>query len=193
MSHPPRVVAFIGIAVVLTLVAPLDTDDVMRAVPRLAYWTVLVVATYGIGFAAQCAVALGPWTGLLARSALSGLITGLGACAVVYLLNGLAFAYWPQGRELAVLAGNVFAISCIVSAIFQFAYAGHDTLQTAGGFTPLLERLPLEARGALVSLSSEDHYTRVRTTKGEALLLLRLGDAIRETEGTDGLHVHRSH
>ncbi|MDE0344439.1 MAG: LytTR family DNA-binding domain-containing protein [Boseongicola sp.] len=45
----------------------------------------------------------------------------------------------------------------------------------------------------MIALSVEDHYTRVRTTKGEELLLLRLSDAIRETAPVAGLQVHRSH
>nr|WP_301270752.1 MULTISPECIES: LytTR family DNA-binding domain-containing protein [unclassified Roseobacter] len=58
---------------------------------------------------------------------------------------------------------------------------------------PLLDRLPLEKRGPLVALSVEDHYVRVRTTKGEEMVLMRLTDAIREVGATAGLQVHRSH
>ena len=57
----------------------------------------------------------------------------------------------------------------------------------------LLDRLPIEKRGVLMSLSAEDHYTRVRTSHGEELLLMRLTDAIREAAPTPGLQVHRSH
>jgi hypothetical protein len=58
---------------------------------------------------------------------------------------------------------------------------------------PLLGRLPLEKRGALVSLSVQDHYVEVVTTKGRELLLMRLSDAMRETGDVAGLQVHRSH
>jgi DNA-binding LytR/AlgR family response regulator len=57
----------------------------------------------------------------------------------------------------------------------------------------LLDRLPLDKRGPLVSISVEDHYVRVRTAQGEELLLMRLTDAIREVGASKGVQVHRSH
>ena len=57
----------------------------------------------------------------------------------------------------------------------------------------LLARLPLKFRQAeLHAVSSEDHYMRVHTSLGEELILMRLADAVRETDGVGGLHVHRS-
>ena len=56
-----------------------------------------------------------------------------------------------------------------------------------------LDRLPLKYRGAdLWALSSEDHYLRVHTSRGEELILMRLADAIRELSGSRGVQVHRS-
>ena len=48
-------------------------------------------------------------------------------------------------------------------------------------------------RSALIALSGEDHYTRVRTTRGEEMVLLRPTDAMRETGDIPGGRVHRSH
>ena len=48
-------------------------------------------------------------------------------------------------------------------------------------------------RGTLVSLSVTDHYVEVATSKGRALVLIRLSDAIKETSPTAGLRIHRSH
>ena len=61
------------------------------------------------------------------------------------------------------------------------------------GCRQVLSRLPLDKRGRLICLSSEDHYTRVRTDKGEELILIRLADAIAEAAPMAGLRVHRSH
>ncbi len=44
----------------------------------------------------------------------------------------------------------------------------------------ILSRLPVDRRGPLVALSAEDHYVRVTTAAGETLVLMRLGDAMRE-------------
>lgn len=56
-----------------------------------------------------------------------------------------------------------------------------------------MSRLPVKYRKAdLWALCSEDHYLRVYTNIGEELILMRLGDAVRELEGGPGLQVHRS-
>lgn len=56
----------------------------------------------------------------------------------------------------------------------------------------LIERLPLHLRGPLICLEMEDHYVRVHTSRGSALLLMRLGDAMREAAPTAGFQSHRS-
>lgn len=56
-----------------------------------------------------------------------------------------------------------------------------------------MDRLPVKYRGAeLYAVSSEDHYLRVHTDRGEEMILMRLADAIRELSGADGLQTHRS-
>ncbi|MEZ6012391.1 MAG: LytTR family DNA-binding domain-containing protein [Hyphomonas sp.] len=56
-----------------------------------------------------------------------------------------------------------------------------------------LDRLPVKYRGAdLWAVSSEDHYLRVHTNRGEELILMRLADAVRELTGAEGVQVHRS-
>lgn len=56
-----------------------------------------------------------------------------------------------------------------------------------------LQRLPVKYRGAdLWAISSEDHYLRVHTNRGEEMILMRLADAIRELGDDNGLQTHRS-
>lgn len=64
----------------------------------------------------------------------------------------------------------------------------------AGAATNALSgaRLPLDVRGRLVCLEMEDHYVRVHTDRGSALVLLRLSDAIAEAHPVQGRQVHRS-
>lgn len=57
----------------------------------------------------------------------------------------------------------------------------------------LVQRLDAALHGALVSITVRDHYVDVRTRAGGASLLMRMTDAIAETEGTEGAQVHRSH
>lgn len=69
-------------------------------------------------------------------------------------------------------------------------------LQAAPATPPrpaLLDRLPGDKRGTLIRLEVQDHYVLVVTSRGREMVLMRLADAIRETEPVDGLQVHRSH
>jgi hypothetical protein len=57
----------------------------------------------------------------------------------------------------------------------------------------LIDRLPVEKRGAILRLEVQDHYVLVVTVRASDLLLMRLGDAIAETAPDSGVRVHRSH
>ncbi len=59
---------------------------------------------------------------------------------------------------------------------------------------PLSQRLPHGLRaGRIVSISMQDHYAHIVTTAGEALVLIRLSDAIALLDGLPGVQTHRSH
>lgn len=55
----------------------------------------------------------------------------------------------------------------------------------------LQERLPLHLRGLVLCLQMEDHYVRIHTDRGSAMVLMRMGDAVAAL-GERGLRVHRS-
>ena len=58
------------------------------------------------------------------------------------------------------------------------------------GFRALL---PYHLGTDIVSLSAEDHYLRVCTDQGNALIRYRFGDALREVADIPGIQAHRSH
>nr|WP_255616652.1 LytTR family DNA-binding domain-containing protein [Microvirga puerhi] len=58
----------------------------------------------------------------------------------------------------------------------------------------LRAKLPVGIRNAaILALSAEDHYVRVRTDRGEALILMNLAAAIAALGEEAGVRVHRSH
>ncbi len=57
----------------------------------------------------------------------------------------------------------------------------------------LLQRLDIDAPGALWSISVRDHYVDVQTSHGVTSLLMRLSDAMAETDPVEGDQIHRSH
>lgn len=57
----------------------------------------------------------------------------------------------------------------------------------------LVDRLPQQLKAAEIwALSAEDHYVRVHTALGSALILMRLTDAVACMAGVEGARVHRS-
>jgi hypothetical protein len=62
----------------------------------------------------------------------------------------------------------------------------------APGSSQLIARLSPRLGREVLALQGEDHYVRVHTALGSELLLMRLGDAIRELGGLQGERVHRS-
>ena len=63
----------------------------------------------------------------------------------------------------------------------------------AGRDPRLIARLPANLRGGDIwALEAEEHYTKIHTSKGNTLLLMRFSDAITEMDPQPGLQVHRS-
>ena len=56
----------------------------------------------------------------------------------------------------------------------------------------LAQRLPASLGPQVLALQAEDHYVRVFTPRGSALVFMRLSDAIDELDGLEGLRTHRS-
>ncbi len=57
---------------------------------------------------------------------------------------------------------------------------------------PLFDQLPAELGSAIIALEMEDHYLRVHTLLGSALVLMRLRDGIALLGDLEGMQVHRS-
>lgn len=183
--------AMAGVAGILGIAGPFGTETFFSLVPRIGYWAAMVWTSYGVGLLAGHLIA--PWiprrwpvaVGVVS----SGTVIGLAVTLAVFLVNFLVAGFVPDLQNLPGFVLTVIAIAIIVTALHQILEGRPDAPEAP----PLLERLKLENRGRLVALSVEDHYVRVRTTAGEEMLLMRLGDAIREIGATDGLKVHRSH
>lgn len=200
MARPVRVLALFGVAIVLTLLAPFDTDESFRLLPRFVYWALLSFIAYSIGYlgnavADHFAPDSGPWL----RTLIAAPVTALGVFALVIVLNYGFLGLTISASSYTLIGVNVVVISVVVAGIMQFAYHEMPDVDAPANAlveatrTALLDRLPFEKRGPLVSISSEDHYIRVVTTKGEDMILMRLSDAMLEVGATQGLQVHRSH
>lgn len=197
LGHPVTLSLLAITALVLSLMGAFGTANELRFLPRLAYWLATVGVTYALGYG----ISLANWAWLRGRVthiaivALASVLTGLGVVVTVLLINGMVFGLRPElpGDVSSLL--TIFAVSALVSAAIHIAQPNQSAgpAQPKKAEAPILARVPVGKRGALIALSVEDHYVRIRTTKGETMVLMRLSDAIREAAPVAGLQVHRSH
>lgn len=191
----PKVLAILAaLTLAIAVAGPFNTSALMPLPQRLAYWGAVTPLSFAAGLVgsalihARAEATLNRWLAAAARA--------LGSTTLVSLtLYGYhaALGYpLPEGSEILASVGGVLAICLVIEVIGELIESPAPA--TATDARPaLLDRLPLDKRGALVALSAVDHYTEVTTTRGRHLLLLRLSDAIAEAAPTPGLQIHRSH
>jgi hypothetical protein len=128
------------------------------------------------------------------------LATGLAWLAMCAILSvachAVAVRLWPDGPVGQISAPVWFAQTVLVAAMM----AGGNMLATpgapAGAARPpaagFLGRLPPHLGRDLIALQMEDHYVRAHTSRGSALVLIPLRQALEELGDVPGLRVHRS-
>lgn len=192
----PRVwIGLVATGVVMGLAAPFGSgDDGLGTWALILYWIAVASSTYLIGYAVTLLV-----TETLERAGMSkwsavvpgGLMAGLANFATLLLLNWAVFGLSPADLAYLLRLGPKIVVITLIVAVAITAVShkpGADPQPPA-----ILDRLPFDKRGPLISLSVQDHYVEVTTRKGHELILLRLSDALREVGDTPGLQVHRSH
>lgn len=202
-SRPAFWAAIAVVSLLLGLSGPFGTYDALPFVGRLGYWGLNVLVTLHTGWLISVWVVIAfetrGWS-VWSEALCAGIAVGVVLTLEVMTLNWLTFGLSPLDPTYAPgIVANTLVTSVVVTAVITWvrrnpAPAAAAPIAAAGSVPPrLLTRLPLDKRGALVSLSVQDHYVEVVTATGRELLLMRLSDAIAETEGCAGLQVHRSH
>lgn len=179
----------------LGLLGPFGTYDDLSTAERYGYWiglTLLMWLQTAAVFAALRRVpafrALPLWlqSGLAAVAGAApttfevAYVEGLLRVGGVLTPRSLVETYW----SVAVIAVGFFTPLTLLQ---QPRRAPDPMLDDAG----LGRALPRELSGPIVALRAEDHYLRVYTGSGEALIHYRFSDAVREL-GDAGVQVHRS-
>ncbi|MDP1616265.1 LytTR family DNA-binding domain-containing protein [Phenylobacterium sp.] len=172
---------------------------------RLAYWLPMMAigALWG-GFVARAIfphdeIADGAAPRLWLRSILAALAMGAPFTGLVWAVTWLVFGHQISWRGLPYLFGSVFSLALAMTVLNTLVESRRQALRRLGAAEApprpvrFLERLPPRLRGAdLHAIEAEDHYLRLHTSKGQDLILMRLGDAVDELEGLEGAQVHRS-
>ncbi len=197
MLTSPRAWGVMGVVVlILGISGPFQTYEYLAIGPRLAYWGVMCIVTFGAGnffgtWASKAGENLGYKPSL--KFLFSGLSSGIAVAFFVNVINLLAIGdILSDPKNMLIITGYCVGISMGIVGLFNL-FAHSSPHQVAKNTPRILSRLPIEKRGELISMSVQDHYVEIVTSKGKHLTLVRLGDAINETEGTDGFQIHRSH
>lgn len=121
-------------------------------------------------------------------------LQGWAGAYLVWVVAGVLFDRWLKSQdEPAASSATVNEpLADSLAAPPQPAFAPVDAV-TADASAALLDRLPLHIGRDVVALEAEDHYVRVHTAIGNALLFARFGDAMEALSALDGVRVHRSY
>ncbi len=185
-----RLTIWLGSSLIVGLAGPFGTFTSLPLLPRLIYWTVL------IGVSILFAVAL--------REMLqtAGLRPGSSRFMAAMSLT-FAAIYSPFVLTMTLLfdgdnptqpgLGWLFLITLLVmvSVLGLRRMLGFDERRVE---VRLLRRIPQKQGQAIARLAGEDHYVVIHFRDGShERILMRLSDAIAETEPLRGVSVHRSH
>ncbi len=207
----------IGVALLLTFTGAFETMSV-PFLHRLAYWLVVMISGALIGSAVTNVTYR--WGRLAAYPFVEAPVIAVGIAVPLTLLvmGASSIAFGLRGYSLrgaAFMFLLVLAVSLLMVAINYLMVAQQRAgmaLQAAGmaqaapvepddptdavDMLPghrFRARLPLHLQTArLFAVASEDHYVRVYCEGGEAMILLRLADAIAELADVPGAQTHRS-
>ncbi|MEM6303178.1 MAG: LytTR family DNA-binding domain-containing protein [Pseudomonadota bacterium] len=186
----PLALLWVLLSLLCGLAGPFGTHDAMSLPARLGYWGLWV----GVSILITRWISTRPITGWMQQALLWGGFT-LGLAGAVTLVNRAVFPPpwgWAEFAYLIVTVG--FTCGVINGVILMgLRYLGAPVAAAGTSVERFLRRLPLEVRGPLVRIEAQDHYLNVVTMKGEALILMRMGEALDELEDIAGLQVHRSH
>jgi hypothetical protein len=208
----------LGVGLVLGLIGPFGTYQLLPLGPRLAYWLSVVSANWLLADAIVRRVEALVDDSVPIRRLLVPLagacVAAVPATGVVSMANGLSGIGWPE--NVAVLFGQVLLLLAAISLPVYTLEDMQDRLeappdpsetvkaplvthlqdnetdqQGAEGFALFSARLSKPLEGQLLCLEMQDHYLVVHHSAGSEMILCRMEDASRELAGL-GLRVHRS-
>ena len=199
----------LGFSPALAWLRPFGVDE-RTFFARLGYWCGLLVCWFMMMAAVEMLLTERRFFQNLSPLARRVLVIGLAAFPMIIVVGAATNAltgweasleevvelYWQIvmiGSIVTLLAKAVLPVSTKAEpAMIEAQCQEIIPLAPPEVLSPLALRLPLEVRGRILCLEMEDHYVRVHTDRGSALVLLRLSDAISEVQPVQGRQVHRS-
>lgn len=199
-DHPLLRLGSIALAggLVLSTAGAFDTEAV-RFTPRLAYWLALAaISVVALELLHQRLVRYVPQAPQLLLRVIGWAVLALPLNMLAVLSCKLLFGGWPSlGGFMLLLPGMASILGALQFAVATFARPQPAPMPVPPDAAPpapsgLSVRLPLPLQSArIVALEAQDHYVRVHTSAGSALVRARLRDTVLLME-EEGVQPHRS-
>lgn len=196
------------VGLLLGLAGPFGSYPALSTATRYAFW--LGLTAVGV-VAAVAANALSPVTRLRTAAVRVGTVALISALPMTFVV-AWTFSLLQPGRVFTPhQLPTLFA--CVVAVQLLIVYVTTRTAPpTEGADAPgraptlpepgaeailaaypsaLLSRLPPEIGSDIIALETEDHYLRVHSVGGSALILMRMADAVTLLDPRLGAQVHR--
>lgn len=188
MSLPVRLVHFVGNVVSISLLVMAMTILARRFLfaGALPFWAMVAIAVLAAPPGALVVeLQMRLWSPEVLRYVNRGELVFQTLCINLILST----VVWIVRERLRTPAQSVPASAEAPPAPVMVAAAGDE-----GQVDALAAKLPLALRRArLIALSAEDHYLRVHTDRGDALILMGLSQAVAALGPRRGVRIHRSH
>jgi len=94
--------------------------------------------------------------------------------------------------RLTILAAVVTGAIVVISSIY-WSIHGHPFFTRVSGEQTLFAMMPVGKKGELVSVSADDHYVIVNTSRGKSHVRLKFSDVLDMLKDSNGVQIHRSH
>ena len=183
-----------ALGVVLGVIGPFGSYQGGGLGVRVLYWTASLWTgwlLFGVALPVVARSAVRrrwPWWAWLPAAVV---VLAIPAALVGRLLGQ---AVWPGVGRIGAVEwyGQFLAISALANGlIFWRVLAGQPGAPAPDSADPR-DRLPPALGREVLCLRMEDHYVRVHTPRGSALVLMSLGQAIAGMTDLEGLQTHRS-
>lgn len=175
-----------GAVLIAAIAGPYYPLERLSFPERLVYWAVIIALSSVI---------------MTFLSVLAGMVGVVPVLGTVWLADALVTGFAPGGPGIGTLAAyvapSVIGVTWAVNAYIEVQERRvRDVVALAprgdAAVTVLQSKLPHHLGREIVALRAQDHYLEVTTAKGSCIVLMRLGDAVRDLEGLNGMQVHRS-
>ena len=193
-------VSAVAIGLLLGVTGPFGSQTSLAPAVRYSFWMVIALAGFGAAVAAErvipsTAAGRTRLTRIFAVAVASAVpMTFFGAWAIGMVRPGRTFS--PV--QLLALFPYVALIQLLIARFTSrdeamTVAAAMEQPAAAPEYPPeFVSKLPAALRRDILALEAEDHYVRVHTLHGSALVLMRLADAAALIDPRLGLRVHRS-